>query len=923
MYGVSNSKRTVVIVAFAIHLIFVHSAFDVFFQSPVVPGVERSLATHAAPAKRLVIIVADGARADAVFSDGRAKHVQRRASGGRWGVSHARAPTESRPGHVALLGGFYEDPSAITKGWSANPVEFDHVVNQSSNAWAWGAPSVVPLFTDGVKNARSFVYDESLEDFASANDHGALDEWVFERVIDHLKRANASESAAMNGDGNVFFLHLLGLDSSGHAHKPHSKEYFENVGIVDEGVRRVEEAFAERFGDDGKTAFILTADHGMSNKGAHGDGDPGCTETPLVVWGAGVANGTGIVRGSCRGEPETPQDWGVDPAMRCDVDQADIAPLAATLIGLPPPRHNFGLLPGAYLSNEPEDLRSKATIANAEQLLALHELKAHRTAKRALSALFSLKLHQDMIGISERVANYNRLAVEGKYDAATREANGVSRACLTALDYLHTYDRALLQVVVVACFVTWMVLLAVNLLPRRKGDSETPAGLPLTLACAYGAILSVVLVVRRAPPTYGLYFGLPAYFSLSIVNTLSAVKSESMEDIQLLKIVSGALGAFAATETICRGFHDRIVFTYAFTSAAVLLVILAIGLLVRADVDNAVRSLFMALSTLTLSRFTTFSIELEANTSLILYGLLASAVVGMVTQIFLRPLDMFQDDRADVNKARPGRGVFITQMGMLIVTAALVFVVDGAQSAKQTIPMWAHIACRIVAALSPVLPLFSPPRTLPRTTSVFLGFAPTYALFSVSYESLFYACLGFCLICWMVLERGLQAPTSVRSKMYTREIAPGDVRHAAVFLILIDAAFFGTGNVASIASFDLSSVYRITTRFNPFVMGALVMLKVLIPMITVAAAFLVVLKSQRAPAFESYLIFLILCDVVAVRFFFQITTVGSWLDIGSSVSRFALMGTQVVTILPFLALASLFTADVPVNGKYIAKSKRA
>ena len=202
-----------------------------------------------------------------------------------------------------------------------------------------------------------------------------------------------------------------------------------------------------------------------------------------------------------------------------------------------------------------------------------------------------------------------------------------------------------------------------------------------------------------------------------------------------------------------------------------------------------------------------------------------------------------------------------------------------------------------------------------------------YALFSVSYESLFYAVLGAASLAWLVLERCVQrlgvlgelgdAPAAVvqfETDVEPREVREGDARHAAVFLVLINAAFFSTGNIASVASFEISSVYRFTTRFNPFLMGGLLMLKVLIPMITVAVAFLALLKLQRVSSFQVYLIFIALSDLMAARFFFQVTTEGSWQDIGMSISRYALMGTQVVTILVFLGLADMYTHKLPVNG---------
>lgn len=46
-----------------------------------------------------------------------------------------------------------------------------------------------------------------------------------------------------------------------------SRQYLDNIGLVDTGVAELVSLIEDFFGYDGRTAYVFTSDHGMTNWG--------------------------------------------------------------------------------------------------------------------------------------------------------------------------------------------------------------------------------------------------------------------------------------------------------------------------------------------------------------------------------------------------------------------------------------------------------------------------------------------------------------------------------------------------------------------------------------------------------------------------------------------------------------------------------
>lgn len=263
-----------------------------------------------------------------------------------------------------------------------------------------------------------------------------------------------------------------------------------------------------------------------------------------------------------------------------------------------------------------------------------------------------------------------------------------------------------------------------------------------------------------------------------------------------------------------------------------------------------------------------------------------------------------------------------------------------------------------------------------RLMVVFLTFAPTFVILTISYEGLFYVAFSATLFAWVRMEHAVYAesvqseksqaaeepkttatttkqqqqpqqkkqspkkkqdkaaaaaaatkanganstngsakavePSSQSPSTAYRSLTVADARVVLFFFILLQSAFFSASNVASVSSFSLESVQRLVPVFDPFSQGAMLTLKLLVPFALISAN-LGILNMRLGVAPSSlFMAVMAISDVLTLYFFWVVKDEGSWLEIGSTISHFVIASLLCAFVAGLEGVSALFVSGVEV-----------
>lgn len=259
---------------------------------------------------QIVFVVIDGLRYDAVVDMPTLSLLQRQGAVAR---ALAHMPSYSQPTWTTLVSGAWPEVNGAAllnaPDDAIQPIAVDHIFAAAKRTGLTtalaGASWWAKMIPQDMLDAHFFT-----DSFRADGDQQSADAGL--RFIN-------------NFHPNLTLIYFGDVDETAHEAGAESLAYRESAARVDDHLRDILESIDLRH-----TVLIITADHGHVDRGGHGGGDASVVYTPFVAVG----------------EPIVPGNYGT-------IDEADIAPTIAAILGTPVPRLSQGVVRFDMLRTDP------------------------------------------------------------------------------------------------------------------------------------------------------------------------------------------------------------------------------------------------------------------------------------------------------------------------------------------------------------------------------------------------------------------------------------------------------------------------------------------------------------------------------------------------------------------------------------------
>ncbi len=299
------------------------------FRSPL-KGALPDAASSSPVVQQVVYVIVDGLRYDTSLEMPFLNGLREQ---GAHAVMHSQAPSYSQPSWTTLVTGAWPDindcPPLNADYEAIKPFGVDHLFAAVRRA---GMTSAVAGFNWWEKMIPQDLLQAG---FYVEGEDDAADRAVLAKALEFLTTARP----------NLLLVHFDQVDHAGHLYGGESAEYRQAAYAVDGMIQQIAEAM-----DLEESVLVVVSDHGHIKRGGHGGHDAVVLTEPFVMVGKGVV----------------PGDLG-------DIQQTDVAPTIAALLGAAPPSAAQGhiLLDALDLTVEQ---KTEKLVSMAHQRIALGNL---------------------------------------------------------------------------------------------------------------------------------------------------------------------------------------------------------------------------------------------------------------------------------------------------------------------------------------------------------------------------------------------------------------------------------------------------------------------------------------------------------------------------------------------------------------------